>query len=41
MHQERNRTLGEKENNKYLGLLEMDTLKPVEIKEKTKKEYLR
>ena len=31
------RTLGEKENNKYLGILESDTVKEVEMK----KEYLR
>ena len=28
------RTLGEKETNKYLGILEMDTIKHAEIKEK-------
>ena len=30
--------LGEKETYKYLGILEADTIKQVEIKEKTKKE---
>ena len=35
------RTLGEKETYKYLGILEADTIKQVEIKEKIKKEYLR
>ena len=34
------RTLGEKETNKYLGKLEADTIKQ-EMKEKTKKEYVR
>ena len=29
--------LGEKENNKYLGILEEDTLKQAEIKEKNMK----
>ena len=28
------RILGEKKNNKYLGILETDTIKQVEIKEK-------
>ena len=31
-NQERMRTLGEKETNKYLGILEADTIKQVEIK---------
>ena len=35
------RTLGEKETYKYLGILEADTIKQVEMKEKIKKEYLR
>ena len=35
------RMLGEKENYKYLGILEADTIKQVEIKEKIQKEYLR
>ena len=34
-------TLGEKETYKYLGILEADTIKQVEMKEKIKKEYLR
>ena len=43
---ERNRTtklrvLGEKENYKYLGILETDTSKQVETKEKVRKEYLK
>ena len=35
------RTLGEKETNKYLGILEADTIKQVEMKDKIRKEYLR
>ena len=35
------RTLGEKETYKYLGILEAETIKQVEMKEKIKKEYLR
>ena len=33
-NQEKIRTLGEKETYKYLGILEADTIKQVEIKEK-------
>ena len=33
--------LREKEKYKYLGILEVDTIKQVEMKEKIKKEYLR
>ena len=40
-NQEKIRTLGEKETYKYLGILEADTIKQVEMKEKIKKEYLR
>ena len=32
---------GEKENYKCLGILEADTIKQMEMKEKTKNEYLR
>ena len=39
--QDKIRTLGEKETYKYLGILEVDTFKKVETKEKIKKEYLR
>ena len=39
--QESIRTLGEKENYKYLGILGMDTIKQREMKEKIRKEYLR
>ena len=35
------RTLGEEENYKYLAILEADTIKQVEMKYKTRKEYLR
>ena len=34
-------TLGEKETCKYLGILESDTFKQVEIKDKIRKEYIR
>ena len=40
-YQEKIRTLREKENYKYLGLLETDTIKQAKMKEKIKKEYLR
>ena len=40
-NQDNIRTLGEKETYKYLGILEADTIKQVERKEKFKKEYLR
>ena len=39
--QDKIRTLGEKETYKYLGILEADNIKPVEMKDKIKKEYLR
>ena len=39
-NQDKIRTLGEKETNKYLGILKADTIKQVEIKEKIKKENL-
>ena len=35
------RTLGEKDTFKYLGILEAETIKQVEMKEKIKKEYHR
>ena len=35
------KTLAENETYKYLGILEADTIKQVEMKEKTQKEYLR
>ena len=35
------RMLGEKETYKHLGILEADTIKQAEMKEKIKKEYLR
>ena len=40
-NQENIRRLGEKETYKYLGVLEADTIKQVETKEKIKKEYLK
>ena len=40
-NQDKIRTLREKETYKYLGILEADTIKQEEIKEKIKKEYLR
>ena len=38
-NQDKIRTLGEKETYKYLAILEADTIKQVERKEKMKKEY--
>ena len=35
------RTLGENETYKYLGILEADTIKQMEMKDKIQKEYLR
>ena len=35
------RTLAENETYKYLGILEADTIKRVEMKNKIQKEYLR
>ena len=40
-NQEKIRMLGEKENYKYLGILEVDIIKEAEMKEKIKKEYVR
>ena len=40
-NQDKIRTLEEKETYKYLGILEADTIKQVEIKDKIQKEYLR
>ena len=40
-NQDKNRTLGEKETYKYLRILEADTIKQMDMKEKIKKEYLR
>ena len=40
-NQEKIRTLGGKEIFKYLGILEAETIKREEMKEKIKKEYLR
>ena len=41
LNQDKIRTLTENETNKYLGILEADTSKPVEIKLRIQKEYLR
>ena len=38
---EKIRTFGENETNKYLGILEANTIKQVEMKYKIRKEYLR
>ena len=35
------RTLGEEQTYKYLGILEADTIRQVEMKDKIRKEYLR
>ena len=40
-NQDKIRTLAENETYKYLGVLEADTIKQVEIKNKIQKEYLR
>ena len=40
-NQDKIRMLREKDTYKYLGILEADTIKQVEMKEKIKKEYLR
>ena len=41
LNQNNIRTLGENETNKYLGILEADTIKQVDMKDKIRKEYLR
>ena len=40
-NKDKNRTLGENETYKYLGILQADTIKQVEMKDKIQKEYLR
>ena len=40
-NQDKIRTLGENETYKYLGILEADTIKQVEMKDKIGKKYLR
>ena len=40
-NQEKIRTLGENETYKYLGILEVDTTKQMEMKDKIQKEYYR
>ena len=39
-NQDKIKTLGEKETDEYLGILEADTIKQEDTKEKIKKEYL-
>ena len=41
LKEEKTRTPGENETYKYLGMLEADTIKQVEMKEKIQKEYIR
>ena len=40
-NQDKIRTLGENETYKYLGILDADTIKQVEMKNKIQKEYLK
>ena len=40
-NQDKIRTLAENETYKYLGILEADTIKQVEMRDKIQKEYLR
>ena len=40
-NQDKIRTFGEKETYKYLGILEADTIKQMEMKDKIQKEYLK
>ena len=40
-NQDKIRTLAEKETYKYLGILEADTIKHVQMNDKIQKEYLR
>ena len=40
-NQDKIRTLAENETHKYLGILEADTIKQVEMKDKIQKEYFR
>ena len=40
-NQDKIRTFGKNETYKYLGILEVDTIKQVEMKDKIRKEYLR
>ena len=40
-NQDKIRTLGENETYKYLGIMEADTIKQVQMKDKIRKEYLR
>ena len=40
-NQDKIRTLGENETNKYLGISEADTINQVKMKDKIQKEYLK
>ena len=40
-NQDKNRTFRENETYKYLGILEVDTIKQVQMKDKIQKEYIR
>ena len=40
-NQDQIRTLGENDTDKYLGILEADTIKQIQMKDKIQKEYLR
>ena len=40
-NQDKIRTLAENETDKYIGILEADTIKQVEMKDENQKEYLR
>ena len=40
-NQDKIRTYGENKTYKYLGILDADTIKQVEMKDKIQKEYLR
>ena len=41
LNQDKIKTLAENETYKYLGILEADTIKQVDMKDKIQKEYLR
>ena len=40
-NQEKIRMLGENKNDKYFGILEMETIKRIEMKQKIRKEYFK
>ena len=41
LNHNKNKTLGENWTYKYLGILEADTIKRVQMKDKIRKEYIR